>query len=101
MKKVKINKGTNTVISKDGKVFMEAEKKVKRWKQYLEELYNGNLDERVLEKEDSVEKHDKGEHILQSEFDAAVEYITDNKASGIDELPIQLIENGGQVPKSK
>lgn len=55
----------------------------------------------MLEKEDSVEKHDKGEYILQSEFDAAVEYTKHNKASGIDELPIELIKNGGQVAKSK
>lgn len=57
---------------------MKAKKKVKRWKQYLEELYNGNLDESVLEKDNSIEKHDKDQYILQSKFDAAIEYIKDN-----------------------
>ncbi|VVC26700.1 Hypothetical protein CINCED_3A024560 [Cinara cedri] len=35
--------------------------KVKRWKEYVEELYNGNLNESVLEKEEIVKKDDKGE----------------------------------------
>lgn len=47
-------------------------------------IINGNLDEKVLEKEDSVEKHDKGKYILQSEFNAAVEYIKRNKASMLE-----------------
>lgn len=80
---------------------METEQKIKRWKEYLEELYNGNLNESVLEKEETLEKDDKGEYILQSEFDAAVEYTKNNKASGIDEIPVELIKNGGQVTKTK
>lgn len=52
------------MISKDRKILLEAENKVKRWKEYLEQLSNGNLDENVLEKEDSIEKHNEDEYIL-------------------------------------
>jgi len=30
-----------------------------------------------------------------------VEYTKKNKASGIDEIPVELIKNGGQVMKTK
>jgi len=39
------------LLSKNGKILMETEQKVKQWKEYLEELYNGNLNESVLKKE--------------------------------------------------
>lgn len=43
------------MITKDGNILMEAENKVKRWKKYLEQLYNGNLGESVFENEHSIE----------------------------------------------
>lgn len=52
----KRNKGINALLSKDGTIFMESEKKVKRRKKYLEELYNGNLNESVLDKEETLEE---------------------------------------------
>lgn len=56
---------------------MEAENKVKRWKKYLEQLYNGNLGESVFENEYFIEKPN------------FIEYIKDNKASRINKLPIE------------
>lgn len=75
----KRNKDTNALISKDGKILMETEQKIKRWKKYLEELHNENLNEKMLEKEETLEKDDKGKYIFQSEFDAAVKYTKNNK----------------------
>lgn len=41
----------------------------------MEKLYNGNLNDSVEKKEETLKKDDKGEYILKSEFDTAVVYI--------------------------
>lgn len=58
------NKDTNTLVSKDGKILASTEWNVKQWKELLQELYNGNLSESVLEKEETVEKDDKCQYSL-------------------------------------
>lgn len=80
---------------------METEQKVKQWKEYWEQLYNGNMKDSVLGKEETLEKYDRGENFLQSEFDAAEKYTKDNKASVIDEISVVLIKNRGQVTKTE
>lgn len=69
---------------------METEEKIKRWKEYLEKLYSESVNGNMLEKEEILDKDDKGKHILQSKFDSVIEYIKNNKATGISEIPIEL-----------
>ena len=67
----------------------EAEDIKKRWQEYTEELYKKDLHD---------EDHHEGRithtqlepHILECEVKWALESITTNKASGDDEIPVEL-----------
>lgn len=42
----------NVLKSKTNEILIEAERKIKRWKEYLKELYAAHLNENLLEDED-------------------------------------------------
>ena len=66
----------------------EAEDIKKRWQEYMEELYQKDLHD--------PDNHDDVitnlEHILECEVKWALESITTNKASGGDEIPVELFQ---------
>ena len=77
-------------------ILFENEDKVKRWKEYLEDLYKGsNINAKIIG-ESEVEKDDMGASILRSEFDAAIRDLRRNKAPGIDDIPAELIKYAGE-----
>ena len=87
----------NTIRDKNGNILFENEDKVKRWKEYLEDLYKGsNFNAKIIEDESEVEKDDMGACILRSEFDAAIKDLQRNKAPGIDDIPAELIKYAGE-----
>ena len=67
----------------------EAEDIKKRWQEYTEELYKKDL-------HDSDNHNDVSTHlepdILECEVKWALESITTNKASGGDEIPVELFQ---------
>ena len=74
---------------------------MKRWKEYLEDLYKGsNSNAKIIEEESEVEKHHMGASILRSEFDAAIRDLRRNKASGIDDIPAESIKYAGEKTNS-
>ena len=93
-KKTRDTKGTfhakmGTIKDRNGKNLTEAEDIKKRWQQYTEELYNKDL-------------HDPDNHngmithlepdILECEVMWILGIITTNKASGGDEIPVELFQ---------
>lgn len=68
----------NTLISKTGVILIEAEKIIKRWKEYLKELYEDNSNI-VFEEDDNVNESNKLDYILRAEFNDAIEYWKNNK----------------------
>ncbi|CAI6343800.1 unnamed protein product [Macrosiphum euphorbiae] len=86
----------NALKSKTGEILITAEQKVNRWKEYLEELYANQFSGNVLEEENCAEDEDKGDYILQSEIDFAIENLKNNKACGIDKIPAELIKCAGE-----
>ena len=79
----------STIKDKNGMDLTEAEDIKKRWQEYTEELYKKEL-------------HDPDNHdgaitdlepdILECEVKWALESITTNKASGGDEIPVELFQ---------
>ena len=73
-------------------ILLEAEDIKKRWREYTEELYKKDLHD--LDNHDDVITHLEPD-ILEHEVKWALERITRNKASGGDEIPVELF----QIPK--
>ena len=93
-KKIRATKGNfhaemGTIKDRNGMNLTEAEDIKKRWKEYTEALYKKDL-------------HDPGNHddvithlepdILEYEVKWALGSITTNKASGADEIPVELFQ---------
>ena len=93
-KKIRDTKGTfhakmGSIKDRNCVDLTEAEDIKKRWQEYMEELYQKDL-------------HDPDNHddvitnlepdILESEVKWALESITTNKASGGDEIPVELLQ---------
>ena len=84
----------------DGKPILSKEGKAERWKEHIETLYEGSeLD--VLEREDEICNADKGDFILRSEFDRALKDMSRNKATGIDDVPVELLDALGDAALTK
>ena len=92
-KKIRGTKGTfhakmGTIKDRNGMDLIEAED-IKRWEEYLEELYKKDLHD--PDNHDSVITHPEPD-ILESEVKWALGSITTNKASGDDGIPAELFQ---------
>ena len=76
-----------TIKDRNGMDLIEAEN-IKRWQEYTEELYKKDLHD---QDNHSVITHLEPD-ILESEVKWALESITMNKASGGDEIPVELFQ---------
>jgi hypothetical protein len=93
----------NIVSDKYGNILFENEKVAGRWKEYLEELYEGEeiIDElNYLEHEEEVNPDYKGPSLIKTEFDYALITLTDKKATGIDDISAELLKNLDEHTKS-
>ena len=79
----------STIKDRKGKDLTEAEDIKKRWQEYTEELYKNDLND--LDNHDDVITH-LGSDILEREVKWALGSITMNKASGGDEIPVELFQ---------
>ena len=78
-----------TIKDRNSKDLTEAED-IKRWQEYIQELYKKGLDD--WDKQDGVISHLEPD-ILECEVKWALGSITTNKASGGDEIPVELLQN--------
>jgi len=66
----------------------------RRWKEYVEELYDNagrpQYEELGIEEEQDVEEDRKGPQILEEEVIEAIKCMKDGKAEGIDGIPAEL-----------
>uniref|UniRef100_A0A8D8Y198 Craniofacial development protein 2 n=1 Tax=Cacopsylla melanoneura TaxID=428564 RepID=A0A8D8Y198_9HEMI len=94
---------SNIVKSKNGEILFKPEKVSERWKEYIEELYEGEEimnEEKYIENECEVDEDMIGPPIDRSEFDNALKALSDKKATGIDEIPGELLKNAGEEMKN-
>ena len=78
-----------SIKDRNGRDLMEAEDIKKRWQEYTEELYKKDLHD--PDNHDGVIT-DLEPDILECEVKWALESITTNKASGGDEIPVELFQ---------
>ena len=93
-KKIRDTKGTfhakmGSIKDRDDMDLIEAEDIKKRWQEYTEELYKKDLHD--PENHDGVLTHLEPD-ILECEVKWALESITTNKASGGNEIPVELFQ---------
>ena len=93
-KKIRDTKGTfhaktGSIKDRNGMDLTEAEDIKKRWQEYTEELYKRDLHD--PDNHDGVITHIEPD-ILECEVKWALESITTNKASGGDEIPVELFQ---------
>ena len=95
-KKIRDTKGTfhakkGSIKDRNGMDLTEAEDIKKRWQEYTEELYKKDLHD--PDNHDGVITHSHLEpYILECEIKWALGSITMNKASGSDEIPVELFQ---------
>ena len=78
-----------TTQDRNGLDLTEAEDIKKRWQEYTQELYKKDLHD--PDNHDGVINHLEPD-IVECEVKWALESITTNKASGGDEIPVELIQ---------
>ena len=93
-KKIRDSKGTfhakmDTIKDRNDMNLTEAEDIKKRWQEYTEELYKKDLHD--PDNHDGVITH-RGQDILECKVKWALGSITMNKASGDDEIPVELFQ---------
>ena len=93
-KKIRDTKGTfhakmGSIKGRNGRDLTEAEEIKKRWQEYTEELYKKDLHNQ--DNHDGVITNLEPD-ILECEVKWALESITTNKASGGDEIPVELFQ---------
>jgi hypothetical protein len=90
--KPKIN--TGTLKSRAGKDYVEKDKIIRRWKEYTEDLYikDSNTCMDFQEKAYTQEPL-----VMKSKVRKALQGISGNKETGVDELPIELIKAAGKT----
>ena len=93
-KKIRDTKGTfhakmGSIKDSSSMDLTEAEDIKKRWQQYTEELYKKDLHD--SDNHDGVITHLESD-ILECEVKWALGSITTNKASGSDEIPVELFQ---------
>jgi hypothetical protein len=74
--------------------YIEKDKIIRRWKEYAEELYKRDLNVSVSFKEKTYTQEPL---VMESEVRKALQGITGRKATGVDELPIELIKAAGET----
>ena len=93
-KKIRATKGTfhakmGSIKDRNSMDLTEAEDIKKRWQEYTEELYKKGFND--LDNRDGVVIHLEPD-ILECEVTWALGSITTNKASGDDEIPMELLQ---------
>ena len=88
--------GRSTAIQdKDGNCLTEDQDVIKRWTEYCSELYNHQStgDAKVLNVPPAT---DNSSHsILREEVEAAVKSLKKRKSAGVDNIPAELVQAGG------
>ena len=88
---------TTTIKDRSGKCLTEEREILNQWTEYCSELHNykTNGDPSVLNcpQRDTEDDHP----ILRKEVEAAVQSMKKNKAGGVDSIPAELVQAGGEA----
>lgn len=82
-------KTSSILLDKEGNAIIETEQKLRRWKEYIEELFHDQRQENVYA---ASQSRDEGPEITKSEVMTAVKCMKNNKAAGPDGIPGELLK---------
>ena len=91
--RIKALSGRNTrtcsacIKAKDGQILVDDEDIMKRWSEYIAELFEDDRGERPI-----VRRNMDGPRIMESEIRAAMKKMKQNKACGPDGINIEILE---------
>ncbi|GFO09942.1 RNA-directed DNA polymerase from mobile element jockey-like [Plakobranchus ocellatus] len=85
-KKIKYS-SPGCIKSKDGTMLMEKKEILNRWSEYAEDLFK---DDRC--KKPKIKKKIEGSSILKEEVEAAIKEMKNGKATGPDNIPVEIIK---------
>src|SRR6218665_3303380 len=90
--------GNRDIAIKDrsGKLLQDPVEVRTRWKEYIEELYKGVDNSHDYKEEEPQSEDDMGPDFLKDEILAAIGEIKNNKAEGIDNIPIEMLKTFGE-----
>ena len=84
---------SNAIEDKDGNLLTEKEDILRRWKEYIEELYSTKRQtDMKLEEESAIVEEDRGPELLPEELEKTLHSLTNNKAVGIDDIPAEFLK---------
>ena len=88
---------TTTIQDKNGKHLTEEKDILNRWTEYCSELYNHKAkgDPEVLKHPPMTNTH--SHPILREEVEAAVKSLKPGKSAGVDNIPAELLQAGGET----
>ena len=88
---------TTTIQDKDGKCLTEEQDILKRWSEYCSELYNYRAtgDQEVLNVPPATDNDNYP--ILREKVEAAVKSLKKGKSAGADNVPVELVQTGGEA----
>ena len=88
---------TSTIQNKDGKSLTEDQEILKRWTEYCSELYNYTAtgDSEVLQAPTATSNDNYP--ILREEVEVAVKSLKKGKSAGVDNIPGELVQAGGEA----
>uniref|UniRef100_A0A8D8U352 Craniofacial development protein 2 n=1 Tax=Cacopsylla melanoneura TaxID=428564 RepID=A0A8D8U352_9HEMI len=95
---------SNIVKDKEGTTLFEINKVAERWKEYMEDLYEGEeiLNENdYIESEEQVNVDEKGPPITREEFELGIKTLNEKKAAGIDDVPAEVLKCIDESTKEK
>ena len=88
---------TTTIQDKAGKCLTEEQDILKRWTEYCSELYTHTItgDPKVLDLPPAI--NNDSYPILREEVEAAVKSLKKGKSAGVDNIPSELVQAGGEA----
>ncbi|KAI5717312.1 hypothetical protein M8J77_003669 [Diaphorina citri] len=100
IKKLQLKPKTKSNIVKDnnGKILFDNEMVADRWKEYIEDLYDGDniiSEQDYIENEDGIPPESLGAEITKDEFFNAMIDLKEKKATSNDSIPAEIIKNLG------
>ena len=89
---------TAVINDQDGKLITDSKKVLKRWIEYCKGLYNYEIhpDTSLLQTDLPSTDGEDSLPILKEEVEAAVQSLKLGKSPGVDNIPSELVKNGGK-----
>jgi retron-type reverse transcriptase len=85
------------VEDEEGKLLQDANEVRRRWKEYVEDLYQSkDRPTEIMEDSYMGDGEDLGPKVLREEVLAAINELKNNKATGIDNIPAEILKGLGE-----